>query len=118
MIIAGRPRDLEDVRSVLLKNPGADWSYIRHWLQEFQNNFEHAVCLSAKTGENIKGLLDKLCELLSSVYVEIDVVVPISRMDLVNLAHKEGEVFSVKYYEKTINIRGLVPKQIAGRFYK
>ena len=34
-MIAGRPRDLEDVESVLVKNAHADLSYIRHWLKEF-----------------------------------------------------------------------------------
>lgn len=35
-VIAGRPRDLEDVRTVLLKNPNADATYIRQWLEEFE----------------------------------------------------------------------------------
>lgn len=34
-IFAGRPRDLEDVRSVIVKNPEIDNSYIRKWLKEF-----------------------------------------------------------------------------------
>ena len=34
-IFAGRPRDLEDVRIVLLRNPDIDLSYIRKWLREF-----------------------------------------------------------------------------------
>jgi hypothetical protein len=34
-VIAGRPRDLEDAKSVLAKNPAADRIYIRHWLNEF-----------------------------------------------------------------------------------
>ena len=34
-IIAGRPRDLEDVKSVLVKNRGLDDSYIRDWLGRF-----------------------------------------------------------------------------------
>ncbi len=34
-IFAGRPRDLEDVRSILLKNPDLDARYIRNWLQQF-----------------------------------------------------------------------------------
>jgi len=34
-LIAGRARDLEDARIVLLKNPSADLDYIRHWLAEF-----------------------------------------------------------------------------------
>lgn len=34
-IFAGRPRDLEDVRSVILKNPGLDVPYIEEWLKAF-----------------------------------------------------------------------------------
>ena len=36
-IIAGRPRDLEDVRAMLLKNPRVDLLYTRRWLQEFSD---------------------------------------------------------------------------------
>lgn len=35
-IVAGRPRDLEDVRSVVLKNPEMDVSYIRRWLHDLE----------------------------------------------------------------------------------
>ncbi len=37
-IFAGRPRDMEDVRTILLKNPGLDISYIRNWLKEFDES--------------------------------------------------------------------------------
>jgi predicted nucleotidyltransferase len=37
-IIAGRPRDLEDVRGILLKNPTFQVEYIRKWLQEFDHS--------------------------------------------------------------------------------
>ena len=90
----------------------------REWLKGFEKNFDNAVCISAKTGENIPELLDKISEMLSFLIVEINVDVPISRMDLVNLAHEEGEVYSIKYYAETINIRVAVPKNVAGRFYK
>jgi predicted nucleotidyltransferase len=33
-VLAGRPRDLEDARSVLLRNPGMDREWIRRWLKE------------------------------------------------------------------------------------
>lgn len=36
-IVAGRPRDLEDVRSILVKNPDVDLAYVRHWLGEFSH---------------------------------------------------------------------------------
>lgn len=90
----------------------------KQWLEELQENFDHVVCLSAKTGDNIDQLYNEISEMLSSLVVEINVDVPISRMDLVNLAHEEGQVYSVKYYAKTINIRASVPKHIAGRFEK
>ncbi len=37
-VVAARPRDLEDVRSVLLKNRDIDMAYIRHWLEEFDRS--------------------------------------------------------------------------------
>jgi hypothetical protein len=39
-IFAGRPRDLEDVRSILLKNPDLDRTYVRKWLSEFEKSPE------------------------------------------------------------------------------
>ena len=39
-IFAGRPRDLEDVRSILLKNPDLDRTYVRKWLREFEKSPE------------------------------------------------------------------------------
>jgi hypothetical protein len=37
-ILAGRPRDLEDVRSILLKNQAVDLDYVHHWLREFDRS--------------------------------------------------------------------------------
>ncbi len=34
-MVAGRARDIEDVRSVLLKNPGYNKEHIRNWLSDF-----------------------------------------------------------------------------------
>ena len=34
-VLAGRPRDLEDLRSVLLKNRAFDLEYVHRWLGEF-----------------------------------------------------------------------------------
>ncbi len=35
-IIAGRPRDLEDARIVIIRNPDIDRKYILRWLEEFE----------------------------------------------------------------------------------
>ena len=34
-IVAGRGRDIEDVRAILLKNPNYNARYIEGWLKEF-----------------------------------------------------------------------------------
>ena len=49
-IIAGRPRDIEDVQSILLKNPGYDSHYIEKWLAEFE------TALDKNYGETFAGL--------------------------------------------------------------
>ncbi len=41
-VVAGRPRDVEDVRSILLKKPPIDFSYICHWLGEFDRSLGEA----------------------------------------------------------------------------
>lgn len=37
-VIAGRPRDIEDAKNVLLKNPNIDKEYILKWLKEFDRS--------------------------------------------------------------------------------
>lgn len=39
-VIAGRPRDIEDVKSILLKNPAFDRKYITEWLMEFDKGLD------------------------------------------------------------------------------
>jgi hypothetical protein len=46
-IFAGRPRDMEDVRSVLLKNPGVDLQYIKSRLRDFDQASENQEFLKA-----------------------------------------------------------------------
>ena len=39
-IIAGRGRDIEDVKAILLKNPQYDHGYITRWLEEFDRSLD------------------------------------------------------------------------------
>ena len=42
-MLAGRPRDLEDIESILLKNPKYDSAYIEKWLKEFDAATERSL---------------------------------------------------------------------------
>lgn len=46
-VIAGRPRDLEDARTILLRNPELDRPYVEPWLREFEAVVEEEAGRSA-----------------------------------------------------------------------
>ncbi|MDO8580629.1 MAG: GTPase HflX, partial [Candidatus Omnitrophota bacterium] len=86
----------------------------RMGIKDLVDSFSPAVAISAKSGENIEQLNQLMITMLEGMFNEIDVYIPIKRMDLVNLIHTQGQVFSIKYYESTINIRASVPAKLAG----
>lgn len=54
-IVAGRPRDMEDIRSIILKMPDIDIAYIRQWLNDFSDvSEEHDI------KERFEEIIDKL----------------------------------------------------------
>lgn len=71
------------------------------------------IGISAAKGENIHSLLLMVEEQLTAGSVVIDVTVPASRMDLVNLAHSTGQVQDVKFLAKGIRIKALLPIKTA-----
>lgn len=48
-IVAGRARDMEDIKSVLLKNPNYDDLYIEKWLGEFDKSLNENFIEKFKT---------------------------------------------------------------------
>lgn len=88
----------------------------KSWLKDLEANFEHAVSISAKTGENIEKLKEKILTMSSRHIVEIDTDIPLDRMDLVNLAHREGHVLSIQYLSDHIHLRASLPAHLAGKF--
>ena len=56
-IIAGRARDIEDAKCILLKNPDYNAQYIAKWLAEFDNSLD----------ENFTELFDKLVKEIEKV---------------------------------------------------
>jgi len=42
-LVAGRPRDLEDVRGVVAKNPGLDRGYVEKWLAAFGHTLDRDI---------------------------------------------------------------------------
>jgi GTPase len=83
-------------------------------LREFKKITPNCIGISAAKGENIHSLLSLVEEMLSVDNIELDVVLPASRMDLVNLAHTQGQVHDVQFTAQGIRLKASLPSKTAG----
>jgi GTP-binding protein HflX len=72
-----------------------------------------ALAVSARTGEGIEALVDVLAERLPRPRVEVDVVVPYRRGDLVHRVHTDGEVLDEEHTPDGTRLRAHVGPGLA-----
>ncbi len=77
-----------------------------------QNSINPA-CISAKLNQNINQLLKKIEESFQAKMIVLELIIPHSRMDLVDLFYRKGQVKEIKYQQKGIKISVNLPKIIA-----
>ncbi|MFH1359675.1 MAG: GTPase HflX [Candidatus Omnitrophota bacterium] len=85
------------------------------WLDGIMRNFDHAVYISALKGERIDILLEKINQILVPTTTQIDVRIPLNRMDLVHLVHNEGDVKTIEYLADAVHVIAVVPFKIANK---
>jgi GTP-binding protein HflX len=74
----------------------------------------NAVFASARTGEGVPEVLDAIARMLPDPAVEVDLLVPYDRGDVVSTLHETGRVLSVAYVGDGTRIRALAsPEQAA-----
>lgn len=86
----------------------------RHRLEELRKAMPFSVGISALKGENIQQLFLLIEDRLSQGLVEVDIVLPANRMDLVNMAHSQGQVREVEYLAEGIHLKACLPAKFAG----
>jgi GTP-binding protein HflX len=86
--------DPETIRAILRQEPGAS-------------------IVSARTGAGIGKLKVLLAERLPKPRVEVDLVVPFSRGDLVSRVHSEGEVIAVSHVPEGTRVHAYVGRELA-----
>jgi GTPase len=91
--------------------------YVRH-LPEQLGEYPNTVAISAKTGEGIPALLQRVQEVLESKMVSVAVEIPYRRGDLVDLFHKRGLVQEETYSGQGTQIQGKVPAPLVPQFQK
>ena len=72
-----------------------------------------AEFVSARTGEGIEALLASIAAALPDPTVEVEVVIPYDRGDLVALLHERNRVLETQYVEEGTRIRARVSAEMA-----
>ena len=75
------------------------------WLERLKEDFVNPVAISARLGQNLGFLSEEIQKNFSSKMTYLELMVPHSRMDLVDLFYREGKVEEIKYLQKGIKIK-------------
>jgi len=68
-------------------------------------DFVNPILISAKSGQNLKILIEDIQKNFQSRMVKSEIIIPISRMDLIDLFYREGKIEQVTYLQKNIKIK-------------
>jgi len=83
-------------------------------LQRLQRRERSAVVVSARTGEGLDELQERIAELLPKPEVEVEVLLPYGRGDLVSRVHADGEVLTEQHLEAGTRLKAKVLPALAG----
>ena len=82
-------------------------------IARLRSQVELSAVVSARTGEGIEELRELIAEHLPRPAVEIDLVVPYTRGDLVSRAHTTGEILAEEHLEHGTHLRARVDRALA-----
>ncbi len=83
------------------------------WLARLKNDFSNSVAISAKLNQNLETLLERIEENFAGRMVGLEVLIPHSRMDLVDLFYREGKVLEIEYLQEGVKVSLNLPKVLA-----
>ncbi len=76
---------------------------------------EDTVCLSARTGEGVQELVEKLSAILDRGSRRVLMHIPYSEAGIVDLLNREAAVESIEYTDTGIEAAAVVPPEVFGR---
>lgn len=82
-------------------------------LAQLRRALPKALFVSARTGEGIEALRTAMAEAVPRGDVQVDVVIPYERGDLVSRAHAEGQVQSAEHLDDGTRVVARVPRPLA-----
>lgn len=81
-----------------------------------KRDFPQSVAISALTGAGIEELLKQVDHILFQSLLPIKVKLPYAHGQLISLFHESGQVQSIKYGSKAVEISGRIPGRLYARF--
>jgi GTP-binding protein HflX len=87
----------------------------RERLEERMSRYEHAVAISALTGDGLDALLGLVGERLEQSLVPVELTLPWTAQDLLPEVHKRGRVLSEDFVENGVALTVRVPEDVARR---
>ncbi|MDD5027500.1 MAG: GTPase HflX [Candidatus Omnitrophica bacterium] len=80
------------------------------WLERLKEDFPGSVAVSAKLKTNLEALLEKIGKSFLGRMIQVEVLIPHSRMDLIDLFYRQGKVKAIKYLQEGIRVQVNLPK--------
>ncbi len=90
----------------------------RSWLEISKKEFPNSVYLSAKTGENLDVLIAKVTDYFSDLMLSLKIIIPHSRMELVDFFYRQAKVKKIDYLQKGIKISLDISRALFSRIQK
>lgn len=85
------------------------------WIDKLKEDFPNPVEISAKLKTNLESLLGKIEESFSSRMAILEVLVPSSRMDIIDLFYRQGKIKKIEYLQKGIKVKVSLPKILSSK---
>ncbi|MFA4854319.1 MAG: GTPase HflX [Candidatus Omnitrophota bacterium] len=84
----------------------------RSWFEVLKKEFNQAVLISAKGGENMDILISRIEEHFLTLMLNLKILIPHTRMELVDLFYRQAKVNKIDYLQEGIRIDLSISRQL------
>ncbi|MDD5476889.1 MAG: GTPase HflX [Candidatus Omnitrophica bacterium] len=84
----------------------------RSWLEVSRKDFSDSILLSAKTGENLGALIERIQEYFSGLMLSLKIIIPHGRMELVDFFYRMAKVNKIDYLQEGVKIDLNIPRKL------
>ena len=109
--------DLQDKPMITALNK-SDLLAEGEWHNVPEKDFPQSINVSAKTGENLDKLVVQIQKYFSNLMLSLEIILPHSRMDLVDYFYRQAKVKKIDYLQKGIKISLDIAKDLFERISK